>query len=223
MTKKLLISCIILFGLYYIFFFSHIPEELTLIFKVIPMILIIILAAMQKVPHIRKYQLLIIVGLIFCMIGDYTLQWFLFGLTSFLIGHIFYIFAFISTNERKLPTWAKFALSAYGVIIGAWIAGTVFTSGDTVIAVAVLAYISVIFMMGWTSIRTGSKFALIGALLFIASDSYLAINKFVMPLPYSHEVIMLTYYSAQLLIALSILQYSDSRNPLRQGVIASRF
>ena len=216
MTKKLLISCINLFGLYYIFFFSHIPEELTLIFKVIPMILIIILAAMQKVPHIKKYQLLIIIGLIFCMIGDYTLQWFLFGLTSFLIGHIFYIFAFASTNERKLPTWAKVALSAYGVIMGAWIAGTVFTSGETVLAVAVVAYIFVIFMMGWTSIRTGSKLALIGALLFISSDSYLAINKFVMPLPYSHEVIMLTYYSAQLLIALSILQYSEIRSKVLQ-------
>lgn len=216
MAKKLFISCIILCGLYYIFFFSHIPEGLTLIFKVIPMILIIILAAMQKVPHIKKYQLLIIVGLVFCMIGDYTLQWFLFGLTSFLIGHIFYIFAFASTNERKLPTWAKFTLSAYGVIMGIWIAGTVFTSGETVLAVAVLAYISVIFMMGWTSIRTGSTLALIGALLFISSDSYLAINKFVMPLPFAHEVIMLTYYSAQLLIALSILQYSESRSKVLQ-------
>ncbi|MFJ7951479.1 lysoplasmalogenase [Lysinibacillus sp. NPDC096418] len=216
MIKKLLISCIILFGLYYIFFFSYIPKGLTLIFKVIPMILIIILAAMQKVPHIKKYQLLIIIGLIFCMIGDYTLQWFLFGLTSFLIGHVFYIFAFASTNERKIPTWAKLALLAYGVIMGIWIAGTVFTSGETVLAVAVVAYISVILMMGWTSIRTGSTLALIGALLFISSDSYLAINKFVMPLPFSHEVIMLTYYSAQLLIALSILQYSDSRSKVLQ-------
>ena len=216
MTKKLLISCIILFGFYYIFFFSHISEELTLIFKVIPMILIIILAAIQKAPHAKKYQLLIIIGLIFCMIGDYTLQWFLFGLTSFLIGHIFYIFAFVGTNERKIPTWAKVVLLTYGVIMGAWIAGTVFTSGEMVLTVAVLAYITVILIMGWTSIRTGSTLALIGALLFISSDSYLAINKFVMPLPYSHEVIMLTYYSAQLLIALSIHQYSENRNKVLQ-------
>lgn len=216
MTKELFISCIILFGLYYTFFRNHISEDLILIFKVIPMILIFILAAMQKVPHINKYQLLIIVGLIFCMIGDYTLQWFIVGLTSFLIGHIFYIFAFTSTNERKVPTWTKFALSAYGVIMGTWIAGTVFTSGETVLAVAVLAYIAVIFMMGWTSIRTGSTFALIGALLFISSDSYLAINKFVTPLPYAHEVIMLTYYSAQLLIALSILQYSENHSKVLQ-------
>ena len=216
MTKKILVSCIFLFGLYYIFFFSHISEEWTLIFKVIPMILIIILAALQKVPHVKRYQLLIIVGLIFCMIGDYTLQWFLFGLTSFLIGHIFYIFAFVSTNERKVPTWGKIALLMYGAIMATWIASTVFSSGETMLTFAVLAYILVILIMGWTSIRTGSTFALIGALLFISSDSYLAINKFVMPLPYSHEVIMFTYYSAQLLIALSIHQYAEYRNKMLQ-------
>ncbi len=36
-----------------------------LIFKVIPMILIILLAATQKVLHTKKYQMLIIIGLIF--------------------------------------------------------------------------------------------------------------------------------------------------------------
>ncbi|QDQ00364.1 lysoplasmalogenase [Lysinibacillus fusiformis] len=216
MAKKILIACIIALGLYYIFFFSHITESLKLIFKVIPMILIIFLAAMQKVPHIKKYQMLVITGLIFCMIGDYTLRWFLFGLTSFLIGHIFYIFAFASTNERKVPIWAKILLLVYGVCMAVWIAGTVFTSGETVLSIAVLAYISVILTMGWTAIRTGSTFATIGAMLFIASDSYLAINKFVLPLPFSHEIIMLTYYSAQLLIALSILQYSEIRSKVIQ-------
>jgi len=216
LSKKILLTCIILFGLYYIFFFSHITESLLLIFKVIPMLLIIILAALPKNLGVKKYQLLIIIGLVFCMIGDYTLQWFLIGLTSFLIGHIFYIFAFFSTNERQVPTWAKIVLLVYGVSMAVWIAGTVFSSGEVVLGIAVIAYISVILMMGWTAIRTGSKFATIGALLFISSDSYLAINKFVMPLPFSHEVIMLTYYSAQILIALSIFQYSEIRSKVLQ-------
>ncbi|MEQ6357458.1 lysoplasmalogenase [Lysinibacillus sp. M3] len=216
LSKKILLTCIILFGLYYIFFFSHITESLILIFKVIPMLLIIILAALPKNSGVKKYQLLIIIGLVFCMIGDYTLQWFLIGLSSFLIGHIFYIFAFLSTNERQVPTWAKIVLLVYGVSMALWIAGTVFSSGEVVLGIAVIAYISVILTMGWTAIRTGSKFATIGALLFISSDSYLAINKFVMPLPFSHEVIMLTYYGAQILIALSILQYSEIRSKVLQ-------
>ncbi|MGE7929772.1 lysoplasmalogenase [Lysinibacillus xylanilyticus] len=216
MSKKVLLAFIILFGLYYIFFLSHIPESLILIFKVIPMLLIIILAATPKNLGIKKYQLLIVIGLVFCMVGDYTLQWFLIGLTSFLIGHIFYIFAFSSTNERQVPTWAKIVLLVYGASMAVWIAGTVFSSGEIVLGIAVIAYISVILTMGWTAIRTGSTFATIGALLFISSDSFLAINKFVMPLPFSHEFIMLTYYSAQILIALSISQYSEIRSKVLQ-------
>ncbi|PJO41368.1 lysoplasmalogenase [Lysinibacillus xylanilyticus] len=216
MSKKVLLAFIILFGLYYIFFLSHIPESLILIFKVIPMLLIIILAATSKNLGIKKYQLLIVIGLVFCMIGDYTLQWFLIGLTSFLIGHIFYIFAFSSTNERQVPTWAKIVLLVYGASMAVWIVGTVFSSGEIVLGIAVIAYISVILTMGWTAIRTGSTYATIGALLFISSDSYLAINKFVMPLPFSHEFIMLTYYSAQILIALSISQYSEIRSKVLQ-------
>ncbi|MFJ5564687.1 lysoplasmalogenase [Lysinibacillus xylanilyticus] len=216
LSKKVLLAFIILFGLYYIFFLSHIPESLILIFKVIPMLLIIILAATPKNLGIKKYQLLIVIGLVFCMVGDYTLQWFLIGLTSFLIGHIFYIFAFSSTNERQVPTWAKIVLLVYGASMAVWIAGTVFSSGEIVLGIAVIAYISVILTMGWTAIRTGSTFATIGALLFISSDSYLAINKFVMPLPFSHEFIMLTYYSAQILIALSISQYSEIRSKVLQ-------
>ncbi|GAB0169971.1 lysoplasmalogenase [Lysinibacillus sp. CTST325] len=216
MSKKILIAFIILFGLYYVFFLPHIAESLILIFKVIPMFLIIILAATSKNLGIKKYQLLIVIGLVFCMVGDYTLQWFLIGLTSFLIGHIFYILAFSSTNERQVPTWAKIVLLVYGASMALWIAGTVFSSGDIVLGIAVIAYISVILTMGWTAIRTGSTFATIGALLFILSDSYLAINKFVMPLPFSHEFIMLTYYSAQILIALSISQYSEIRSKVLQ-------
>lgn len=216
LSKKFLIAFIILFGLYYIFFLSHIPQSLILIFKVIPMIFIIILAATSKNVGIKKYQLLIVIGLVFCMVGDYTLQWFLIGLTSFLIGHIFYILAFFSTNEQQVPTWAKIVLLVYGASMAVWIAGTVFSSGEVVLGIAVIAYISVILTMGWTAVRTGSTFATIGALLFISSDSYLAINKFVMPLPFSHEFIMLTYYSAQLLIALSISQYSEIRSKVLQ-------
>ncbi|KOY84109.1 lysoplasmalogenase [Lysinibacillus macroides] len=216
MIKKYLITFIVLFSLYYIFGYSSIAESLTLIFKVLPMLLIIILAIYERAVALQSYRRLIIVGLIFCMIGDYTLQWFLVGLTSFLIGHIFYIFAFVTLNRRQVPTWGKVMLLLYGASMAIWIAGSVFTTGETILGSAVIAYISVILIMGWSSIKTGSTLATSGALLFIASDSYLAINKFVMPLAFSHEIIMLTYYSAQLLIALSTLQYSENRSKVIQ-------
>lgn len=207
MIKKLLILFFLGFGFYYVFFFEAIDTTLKMVFKLIPMLLLIGLAFSTKVPIKAPYYWLISIGLIFCAIGDYTLQWFIIGLSFFLIGHIFYIFAFRSTNVSTTPTYAKILLGAYGLFMLVWVAGSVFKNGDTILAIAVVAYMLVILMMGWTSFRTGSSLAIAGALLFITSDSILAINKFMFPVAYSHELIMSTYYGAQFLFMLSITQY----------------
>lgn len=75
----------------------------------------------------------------------------------------------------------------------------------------VLMYMLVIFIMTWTaSLRKGkvSKdsyiLVLIGALLFVASDSILALNKFAFPVFLSSLSIMLTYAIAQFMIILGI-------------------
>lgn len=46
----------------------------------------------------------------------------------------------------------------------------------------------------------------IGAVLFIISDSLIAVDKFFVPLTYRTSLIMITYYLAQLGITLSILE-----------------
>lgn len=211
MWDKILLGLIFGFSLFYIFFISLIPDAMVMSFKLIPMLLIITLAICKRAGNVSKFKILIIIGLIFCAIGDYTLQWFLLGLTSFFIGHIFYISAFSTTNEKPVPISIKISLFCYGAIMAIWIGSTVFKQGDGILSIAVALYIAVILTMGWTAVRTGSKFALIGALSFILSDSILAINKFVIDVPFSHQAIMLTYYLAQLLIALSISQYSAFR------------
>jgi uncharacterized membrane protein YhhN len=47
-----------------------------------------------------------------------------------------------------------------------------------------------------------NRTVLFGALFFVVSDSLLAINKFVLPLPYSGVLVLGTYYSAQECILL---------------------
>jgi uncharacterized membrane protein YhhN len=47
-----------------------------------------------------------------------------------------------------------------------------------------------------------NRTVLFGALFFVVSDSLLAINKFIMPLPYSGVLVLGTYYSAQECILL---------------------
>lgn len=208
--RKLLLAGAILFGLYYIFLLDTIPDGWVMLFKLIPMVLIILYAL--TTPHRdRRYDGFICTGLIFCAIGDYTLQWFIVGLSFFLLGHIFYITAF-SKGLRAVPTTVKFLLLTYGVAMAVWMSTTLLKQGEFVLAFAVIAYITVILTMGWMAFRTGITYAIIGALLFIASDTMLAINKFIVNIPFAHELIMLTYYGAQIFIVLSMPKYFEFRN-----------
>lgn len=192
----------IIFGIYYVFFFDTIHPDWKMVFKLIPMIFIILFALLSISKH-NMYSVLVCLGLVFCAIGDYTLQWFIIGLIFFLLGHLFYIGAFTRKTAR-VPLSAKILLIVYGLGMGIWLASTLFNRGETVLAVAVIAYVIVILTMGWTSFRTGNKFAIIGAFFFITSDTILSINRFIVDVPAAHELVMFTYYTAQIFIALSI-------------------
>lgn len=198
-----------LFAVFYIFFIDTVATSWHMVFKLIPMLLLLVLAFTTPIEQVKRYKLIVCIGLLFCAIGDYTLQWFLIGLTSFLIGHLFYIAAFRSTNTTNTPLVVKILLCLYGLIMVIWIAGSIIQENDFVLAGAVVLYISVILMMGWTSFRVGTIWAVTGALLFIASDSVLAINRFIIDVAFSHEIIMLTYYGAQLCFVVSIAKYDE--------------
>ena len=217
MIKKALLGIILLFAIIYTFSIGIKDSEYIMVFKLIPMILIISYAVLSKAFDVKKYYILMIIGLVVCAIGDYTIQhWFIIGLSSFLIGHIFYISAFITANEQKSPKSLLAGLVVYGAVMAVIIAGGLFKDGDIVLGIAVIAYISVILTMGWTAWRTSSKYSIIGATLFIISDTVLALNKFTIDIPYSNIWIMSTYYGAQILLALSISQYSVIRNKVIQ-------
>jgi uncharacterized membrane protein YhhN len=53
--------------------------------------------------------------------------------------------------------------------------------------------------------KPANLLVLIGAVLFVVSDSILAINKFYTPLPMSSFLIMSTYLGAQFFIVKSVL------------------
>ncbi len=212
MIQKILLSLIVIFSFYYTFFIESISDSFILVFKLIPMILIIFLAFLSQSKNAIAYKTLVIIALIFCAFGDYTLQWFIIGLSCFLVGHIFYIRAFLSSSEKITPLWMKLLLLIYGGSMMIWISITLYNSNQSILSILVCAYIIVILTMGLTSFKTGSIYASIGAILFIISDSILAINKFISPIEYSHQLIMLTYYAAQIFIALSIANYSKSQS-----------
>lgn len=218
MGRLLLLIIIILTGIIYIFYIPYEPVRFKIMMKLIPMGLMILFALYTRPLFSTTYKRMIITGLFVCMIADGVIYWFLAGLVTFFIGHIFYIFAFRHASQKPVPKWAGTLLLLYGASIAFWIAGSQFTKGETVLGIAIIAYISIILTMGWMAIRTRLPLAIIGALLFIFSDSILAIDRFSYEIPYRDALVMMTYYAAQIFIAASIgsrvVKYSVNRKNL---------
>jgi len=78
-----------------------------------------------------------------------------------------------------------------------------------------MLYIGLIAMTAWRAFARVQFFgdlwtwtklcASAGSVLFIVSDFVIAIDKFRHPVLYSHQIVMVTYYAAQLGITLSVV------------------
>jgi uncharacterized membrane protein YhhN len=183
--------------------------------KPLPILLFILIAALAEPPISATYRALIIAGLIFSAAGDIFLALpqdrFVWGLGSFLVAHLFYVAAFVSVGGFGFTWWIVLAALLYGAAMLA----VLWPSVGTRLRLPVAVYLAVILIMGWQAAERwaavdspSARLALIGAALFIISDSVLALNKFRGGFPGGHRaariVTMLTYYSAQWLLALSV-------------------
>lgn len=198
---------ILLSAALYIFLIPSDPEAVKLLFKLIPMALILLYAYMggaERQPTERSHRI-ILCGIFFCMIGDGTLRWFVVGLSAFLIGHLFYLSAFFR-HRRMTPVRAAalVPIALYAGFFGWKLVEALQQDGDTGLIAPVLLYVAVIGTMAWTAMLSGNRFAIVGSLLFLASDSVLSWNMFVGDVPHSSIWIMTTYYAAQFLIASSV-------------------
>jgi uncharacterized membrane protein YhhN len=159
-------------------------------------------------------KFLIISALFFSWLGDVLLfldkiykLYFIYGLTFFLAAHIFYIFYFWRMRKinkiGKLPNALLFAgIAAYSLIFFAFLTPNV---KNLFIPLSIYGLvISVMLGMSLTAFdfkkNKFGKLCVVGTLLFVLSDSILAINRFVSPFKYAMVFIMLTYAVAQLLI-----------------------
>ena len=163
-------------------------------------------------------------ALFFCWVGDVLLifqqreeMFFIGGLAAFLAGHVLYIVAYRQhrsedrTFELLNTQKIRFALPVLLAATGLFTVLLPMLGGLTV---PVLLYTIVIALMVMNAIfrygRTNpSSFWLVfgGALLFMVSDSILALNKFLSPIPLAGFWIMLTYLSAQFLIVEGIRRH----------------
>ncbi|WP_284140603.1 MULTISPECIES: lysoplasmalogenase [unclassified Virgibacillus] len=202
-------------GLVYIYIVPAEPFAIKLIFKIVPMLMIIYYAATKMDENKKPVHRLLLIGLFICMIGDATIHWFIIGLAAFLIGHLFYIAGFITQWKFSIGRFlAIVPIGIYGFLVGREIIEAVQDKGQQSLILPIIFYMLTISVMAWTAIMTRNKWATIGSLLFVISDSILAWNKFVVPLQYADSLIMLTYYAAQFFIAHSLWTISGKRKQI---------
>jgi len=175
-----------------------------------PLTTLLILTLPLRFPHdqLKAYRKTVLWGLLFCLIGDSFLlfeSFFLYGLTSFLIGHLCFLYAFVKQQGFQWPVIP-------GIFLGSIAYTILFLCYDNLgaLLLPVLVYIGVILIMSWQGIALQRQnkhftFRYVGwaVVLFLFSDAVLALNKFYIPFAYSGVLILSTYWLAICLIALS--------------------
>ncbi|XP_011692392.1 PREDICTED: lysoplasmalogenase-like protein TMEM86A [Wasmannia auropunctata] len=192
------------------------PSLLTASLKCLPIISLIIFVLLHGISLSKEYAFSrrILTGLVFSCLGDALLVWpncFAAGMCMFAVAQIMYIFAF-GFKPLNLTLGAVLYMSCSVVIY------TLMPGLNGVLAIGVPIYTVLLTTMAWRAISRVQFFgewtwtklcSCIGSICFVISDTLLGFHYFHSPLPYSQVSIMLTYYAAQLGIALSAV---DSKN-----------
>jgi len=176
-------------------------------------LLFIVAAVIQPHPLARYYGFLL-AGLIFCLGGDVFLalpqkKMFLLGLVSFLIGHVFYVLAFITIAHMTGWVWSGFLVTiAISALVFRWLKPHL---GD--MQVPVLFYVIVISAMVCAALTVfanpalrsaGRGMILVGAISFYLSDLFVARDRFLKNEFINRLVGLPLYYLGQFLLAFSV-------------------
>jgi uncharacterized membrane protein YhhN len=197
-------------------------ETIQFIFK--PLLMIVVggyfLSQTGKINDVLKK--FIVAALFFSWLGDILLMFqakkeifFLLGLFAFLLAHVSYIIFFhgvrVRENIRSNILLLLIVVIYYAILI------TILSPylGDMKLPVRIYGIvISFMFMLAMHMLFIKNKIAgrwmMTGALLFVISDSVLAINKFYQPFEASGIIIILSYALAQLFIIEGSSRYITS-------------
>jgi uncharacterized membrane protein YhhN len=132
---------------------------------------------------------------------------FLTGLTCFFIGHLAYVIAFIRHGLHPVQALAGLLVVAgTSVLAMPKVLRGANRDGGPTLAVVVGGYAGALSAMTVLGFGTAAVATAVGALLFLASDTTLAWNRFVQPLRRGPVLVAVTYHLAQLLIVIGLLR-----------------
>ena len=173
-------------------------------------LLLLIGCALALHPDEGAVRAWFVVALVLCLIGDVFLMLpqdlFVFGLGSFLLGHIAYIVG-MHVDGVDGP---RFLIGIVVVMVLLAVIGTPILRGvragpDPALAGPVVAYMFVISAMVASAIGVGHPAGVLGAGLFYASDALIAWNRFIGETRHGRLAIIVTYHLAQVGLVLSLV------------------
>jgi uncharacterized membrane protein YhhN len=191
--------------------------------------LIMLTLGLLYATHCERRSLMVWLAIISSFAGDTALlfesrdaMFFIAGLGAFLIAHIFYIVAYRQhqddSEENALRGVQKIRFAFPIVLAGTGLIVVLYPSLGT-LQIPVVLYALVLIIMVVNAVfrygRTGSaSFGLVlaGSILFMISDSLLAINKFFSPIAAASLWIMSTYILAQYFIIRGLCSHTDFSN-----------
>jgi uncharacterized membrane protein YhhN len=168
-----------------------------------------------------------LVAFLFSLFGDSFLMFvergmifFMLGLGSFLVAQIFYILLFFRTIKLSggEPFLRKNLLYLNGYIMyGVIVYALLFNQLDIALKITVFVYMLAIVGMSAMALnryktvnKTSFLHVFAGSVLFVISDTLIALDKFFTSIPADRLLIMSTYIAAQYLIMKGILKQFDN-------------
>jgi uncharacterized membrane protein YhhN len=190
---------------------------------IIPVLMILFVVNLKPFTHLMFRMML--AGLFFSWAGDVILEFsqrngslFIPGLVSFLLAHVMYLTVFLKTPGKnsilKYRVWLLIPVLLFGALLVNYLYAGL---GD--MKIPVILYAIVILTMLSAAINRIDKvntlsyyMVLGGAILFVISDSSIAVNKFGHRFESSGVVIMSTYIIAQYLIITGYVKQFDEKH-----------
>lgn len=219
MKTKLLAVIYLLVGVLYILSRYNLSLRPAFVLKALIMPLLMSVFLVNLRPSGNRFHILLLVGLLFSWAGDLFLQvppevadMFIPGLSGFLLAHIMYLYIFFATPGKNIITRRSFYLVIPIILYGSGLIWYLYNDLGSM-KIPVILYAAVILTMLTGAVNRLEKvnplsyyIVLSGAILFVISDSALAVNKFSHPFEASELVVMSTYVTAQLLIVTGYIK-----------------
>jgi uncharacterized membrane protein YhhN len=173
-----------------------------------------VLAILIQAHPISRYYHFLLVGLVFCLGGDIFFAFpqkkmFLFGLVSFLLGQVFYIFGFFYVAQISQWTWVGLLTV---IVISVWVyfwlrphLGSMKVPASLyIIAITIMVSGSWSVLGDYNLTQSGRIMVFAGALSFYFSDVFVARDRFLKKEFLNRLIGLPMYYTGQFLLAFSV-------------------